>query len=87
MDGINQNKNAKPIGDAASDLLDDGKRFANELYKDGVKKVGSAQKEALAYTDEVLEHVRTHPLEAVLIAGGIGFLLSALLRENNAYIR
>ena len=86
MDALNQNKlgsNSKKshISEAAAELLDEGMKFANELYDDGLTKANHAKKEAEVYTDELLEKVRAHPLKAVLIAGGIGFLLSALLRK------
>lgn len=86
MDDLNQNKsnpNSKKahVSEAAAELLGESKKFAHELYDDGLKKVEKAQKEAEVYTDQLLLQVRENPLKAVLIAGGIGFLLSALLRK------
>ena len=86
MDALNQaksNSHSKQshIGDAASELLNEGKKFANELYEDGINQVDKAKKEAEVYTDELLEQVRANPLKAILIAGGVGFLLSALLKK------
>jgi ElaB/YqjD/DUF883 family membrane-anchored ribosome-binding protein len=83
MDGLKLNPNSKKshITEAAADLLDEGKKLANELYDDGLKRVNVTKKEAEVYTDELLEQVRENPLKSVLIAGGIGFLLSALLRK------
>lgn len=83
MDAVKISPNSKKshITEAAVDLLDEGIKFANELYDDGLKKVNVAQKEVEVYKDELLEQVRENPLKAVLIAGGIGFLLSVLLRK------
>lgn len=84
MDVLNQakhNSTLSHVSEAAAELMDEGKKFANELYGDGLKKVSEVQKEAEVYTDELLEQVRAHPFKSVLIAGGIGFLLSALLRK------
>ena len=86
MDGLNQyeskpNSKRADVSKAATDLLDEGKTYANELYEDGLKKVEEAKKEAADLADDLLEKVRAHPLKAVLIAGGIGLLLSALLRK------
>ena len=75
------NSKKSHVSEAAVELLDEGKKFANELYDDGLKKVTAAQKEAEVYSDELLEQVRAHPFKSDLIAGGIGFLLSALLRK------
>jgi ElaB/YqjD/DUF883 family membrane-anchored ribosome-binding protein len=66
---------------AATALVNESKKFANELYEDGLKKVGVAQKDLEQYSDEVLAKVRKNPLKSILIAGGIGFLLSTLLRK------
>ncbi len=78
---LNSNTHKAHIQEAASELLDESIKYAHELYDDGLKRVGIAQKEAEIYKDELLEQVREHPLKAVLIAGGVGFLLSALLRK------
>lgn len=78
---INPNSKKAHITEAAVDLLDEGKKFANELYDEGLKKVNLTKKEAEVYTDELLEQVRENPLKSVLLAGGIGFLLAALLRK------
>lgn len=78
---IKTNSKKSHVSEAAAELLDESKKFAHELYDDGLKKAGKVQKEAEVYTDELLAQVRENPLKAVLIAGGIGFLLSALLRK------
>ncbi|VEG92068.1 DUF883 C-terminal domain-containing protein [Legionella spiritensis] len=69
------------VGDAANQLLEETKKLANELYQDTLKKVGDAQHNAKDYSDELLKKVQKNPLKSVLIAGGIGFLLSSLLRK------
>lgn len=86
MDVTNQTRlgpNSKKahVAEAATDLLDETKKLAAELYEEGLKKIEAAQKEAGTYSDELLEKVREHPLKAILIAGGVGLLLSALLRK------
>lgn len=69
------------VTEAATDLLDEGKKYAHELYEDGLEKAEQVKKEAQVYTDELLMRVREHPMKSILIAGGIGMLLSALLRK------
>ena len=74
VDSVNMNK-------ATADLLDEGKKYARDLYEDGLKKVDEVQHNVQAHSEELLNHVRAHPLKAILIAGGVGMLLSALLRK------
>lgn len=69
------------VAEVANDLLDEGKKYAHELYEDGLEKAEHVKKEAQVYTDELLTRVREHPMKSILIAGGIGMLLSALLRK------
>lgn len=70
------------VSAAASDLLHEGKKYANALYAEGVNKVNDAEESMKDYSDELLKKVQKNPLASVLIAGGIGFLLSALFRKS-----
>ena len=74
------NKSAH-VGDAASELLNDGRKLANELYKEGLNQVNEAEQNVKEYSDELLKKVQENPLTSILIAGGIGFLLSTLLKK------
>lgn len=69
------------IEEAASELLRDGRKLANALYEDGLNKVNKTEDHIKEYSDEILDKVKQNPLTSVLIAGGIGFLLSTLLRK------
>lgn len=69
------------VGVAVSDLLTEGKKYANELYEEGLDKMNSTERDIEKYSEELINKVRENPLKAVLIAGGIGFLVSALLRK------
>jgi ElaB/YqjD/DUF883 family membrane-anchored ribosome-binding protein len=84
MDVRNQipsdSKNAH-LNESATDLSDKGIDYAHSIYEDGMKKVSEAQQEVKLYSEELIEHVRQHPLKAILIAGGVGMLLSALLKK------
>ncbi|RAP38601.1 hypothetical protein B1207_01610 [Legionella quinlivanii] len=73
-------KSESHVGEAASQLLEEGKKFANELYQENIaQKVTEAQETVKQYSDELTEKVKTNPLSALLIAGGIGFVLAKVL--------
>ncbi|MCR9191217.1 MAG: hypothetical protein NXI01_00965 [Gammaproteobacteria bacterium] len=71
----------KHIHAAASDFLDDGRKLAHALYQDGSHHMNLAEKNVKEYSDKALKQVQKNPVATVLIAGGIGFLLSALFRK------
>ena len=76
------------LGNATNTLLDDGKRVyndskrvANELYEEGKNRVDEAHQSIKEYSDQLATKVNEKPLVSLLVAGGIGFLLSAILRR------
>ncbi|KTD16055.1 hypothetical protein [Legionella jordanis] len=69
------------LGDATNTLINDSKRVANELYQEGKSRVNEAQSNIKEYSDQVAQKVYQRPLMSLLIAGGVGFILSALLRR------
>ncbi|QMT60981.1 YqjD family protein [Legionella sp. PC997] len=66
---------------AASQLLNEGKRKVNELYEEGVHKVNEVEENVKEYSDKLVRKIHHNPLASVLIAGGIGFLLSRLMKK------
>ncbi|BCA95392.1 hypothetical protein TUM19329_17530 [Legionella antarctica] len=84
MDSLNKRANSTQkshVADAASDLLNEGKKYAHELYEEGLNKVSEAEDSVKKYSDDLLKKVQENPLTSVLIAGGIGFLLSKILKK------
>lgn len=69
------------IGEAANHLLHEGKKLANDVYEEGLNKLEGVQDELKEYSDELLKKVQKNPLTSLLIAGGVGFLLSLLLKK------
>jgi ElaB/YqjD/DUF883 family membrane-anchored ribosome-binding protein len=69
------------VSDAASALLNESKKWAHEMREEGLNKVGEAEENMKEYSDQLLRKVQENPLTSVLIAGGIGFLLSTLLKK------
>ncbi|WP_199744178.1 hypothetical protein [Legionella sp. km772] len=89
MDSLNRKsssmKNDRPqksnVSDAANELLNESKKLANELYEDGRTKLNEAEQQLKDYSDLMLRKIQEKPLTSILIAGGIGFLLSKLLKK------
>lgn len=69
------------VSEAASDLLKEGKKWANDVRDEGMHKVNQAEDSIRECSDQLLRKVQENPLASVLIAGGIGFLLSKILRK------
>jgi ElaB/YqjD/DUF883 family membrane-anchored ribosome-binding protein len=69
------------VAEAANALINEGKKYAHDLYEEGVHKMGDAQHNAKEYSDEVVNKVRKNPVTSVLVAAGVGFLLSSILRK------
>lgn len=76
-----QIKSSMQTKSAANDLLNDGKRFARALYKDGVHQMDQVEEQVKDLSDDLLKKVQKNPLTSVLIAGGIGFLISLLFKK------
>ncbi|KTD22319.1 Bacterial protein of uncharacterised function (DUF883) [Legionella lansingensis] len=62
-------------------VLDDSKKVANELYEEGKNRIHEVQNNIKEYSDQIAHRVHEKPLLSLLIAGGVGFLLSMLLRR------
>ena len=73
--------NGPHVTEAATELLNESKKLVNDLYEDGLHKVSEAQDSVKEYSDELVKKVKQNPLTSILIAGGIGFLLSAILKK------
>lgn len=69
------------LADAASELYQESKKLAQELVDEGLHRVQEAQDSAKEYTDELAKKIRQNPMTSVLVAAGIGYLLSAILRK------
>lgn len=69
------------VAEAAGDLLNEGKKFANELYQEGLDKVSEAEENVKEYSDQLLKKVQENPLSSVLIAAGVGFLISKIFHK------
>jgi len=79
------NSTESHVADSASDLLNESRKLANELYQKGVGKMGDAEdmvKDTVKeYSDQLVKKIHEKPLTSVLVAAGVGLLLSSLLRK------
>ncbi|HRD70100.1 MAG TPA: hypothetical protein PK657_08135 [Legionella sp.] len=62
-------------------LISHAKDKANEVYEGSKDKINELQKSVHEHSDELVRTIRQKPLKSVLIAGGIGFLISLLVRK------
>lgn len=69
------------MGAAANKLFLESKKFASHLYEEGLDKVETTEDKFKAYSDEFSKKVQANPLTSILIAGGIGFLLSSMFKK------
>lgn len=69
------------VSEAASELLNEGKKWANEVRDEGINRACQAEESLKECSDQLLKKIQQNPLSSVLIAGGIGFLLSKILRK------
>lgn len=60
---------------AAAEKVDEMRERAREVVSAGREK-------AVQYEDALLEKVRTHPLQTVAVAAGVGFVLGFLTRRR-----
>jgi len=67
--------------DKAEDLYHKTADSASDLYQAGKKKIGETQDCLSSYSDEFIQSIKSKPLSSLLIAGGIGFILSVFLKK------
>ena len=81
VDIKNQTTHSSHVAAAAEDLINEGKKFANEVYREGVNKVSDAEEVVKEYSDKIVQKIQEKPLTSVLVAAGVGMLLAAFLRK------
>ncbi|MFA5960298.1 MAG: DUF883 domain-containing protein [Tatlockia sp.] len=77
-------KLAKQLNEAKEQgehLYEHMKDKASHLVEEGKKTVCEAEECMKEYGDELIQFVKEKPIAAVLIAGGLGFILSSLLKK------
>ena len=73
------------VAEAASDLLNESKKYAHELYEQSINKVTDAQdnvtEQVKEHSDQLIQMIQKNPIGAVLVAAGVGVVLSAFFKK------
>lgn len=69
------------LEEAASELFKEGKKRVNEVYEEGLNKACEIEENIKAYSDQLVRKIQQNPVTSVLIAGGIGYLLSKIMKK------
>lgn len=69
------------LSGATDHLLDEGKKFANEVYENNSKRFSDMKENIKQYCEDLSQHVQQNPLTSVLIASCIGYMCGAMLRK------
>lgn len=76
-------RNRKPhLAQATNELLHNGQDSVYKLYETGMDKIDEINKKAHEITDEWTLKVKNNPVGAVLVAAGIGFILSRIFHRH-----
>lgn len=75
------NKAYEQVKDSAEDIYESVKDSAEQIYKAGKKKLGQSQDIVQDYSEDLVKTIKERPLTSLLVAGGVGALLSLLLRK------
>lgn len=71
--------------ESATELLSESKKLANDLYQQGVDKVSEhvndTEERIHVYSDKLVKKIHTNPLSSVLMAVGVGMLLSSFFKK------
>ena len=72
----------KDVKHKAETLTDNAKDTMNNLYKGSKDKLSSLETCIEEYTHDMIKQVKEKPITALLIAGGIGFVISKLMNQK-----
>ncbi len=65
----------------AESITEQVKDSMSDMYEESKKQFNNMEEYVEEYADELLQKVKENPLTSLLIAGGIGFLISRLLKK------
>lgn len=65
----------------ANRVVGDAKHLASEIYEEGRHKFDEMQHDLKLRSEQITQRVYQKPISSLLIAAGVGFILSSLLRR------
>lgn len=65
----------------AAEARSKAERLKEEAIKSGQEAYDRAREEALSFEEDVEDHIRSRPLQSILMAAGFGFLVALLTRR------
>ena len=74
--------NSKKIVMDSARLMNEGKKLVSNIYKDSNKIFNHASNDVKEYSDNMLKKVQKNPLTSVLVATGVGMVLSIFFRRK-----
>lgn len=78
MDTLHQFK--EDLKDKVEETTEQVKDKAQDVYESGKKQVHEAQKILQNNTEDLINKIKEKPIQSVLIAAGIGYLLSKFIK-------
>ncbi len=73
--------NSRNVSEAAAQLVTETKKMATCVFQDGKSKFTDAQSSLESYSAGLAVKVKEKPLASILVAGFVGYILSALVRD------
>ncbi|KTC93866.1 MULTISPECIES: hypothetical protein [Legionella] len=61
-------------------VLEETKKLGTDIYNDGTETINELKDKFQEHSDKVVQNVKEKPFTSLLIAAGIGFILSRLLK-------
>ncbi|WP_319517864.1 DUF883 family protein [uncultured Martelella sp.] len=68
-------------GEKASEARERAEKFRDDATKRGQEAYDRAREEAMSLEEDFEDHIRSRPLQSVLVAAGVGFLAALLTRR------
>ena len=68
-------------GEKASEARGKAEKFRDDATKKGHEAYDRAREEAMSFEEDVEDHIRSRPLQSVLMAAGVGFLAALMTRR------
>ncbi|WP_051555184.1 DUF883 family protein [Legionella fairfieldensis] len=69
------------LSEQMENVVKEAKKMGSQLYREGQDKMDELQNNLKQHSDKIVAKVHEKPLSSLLIAAGVGFILSRLLNR------